>query len=281
MKVKITRITPVYPGAVFIQWDVTPDATVSGKFAFEVFRSGSPGGEWVKIATVIDATNTLDDMHAEEHRDGAQLESITRSLYYKVTCVDPAGTFAESLPADLYGRVPQDDKQTDQLGPGVRLEKRKFLLRRKIIRDQTITLRSLNGVKIAVLKRRHFGTRCTYCFDPLTKLNTASRCTKCFGTGWVGGFYPPIFTYARFAASGTQTSLAVEGASDMNQNGVTLLNYPLVEEGDILVEPETDVRWRVAYANPTHLRQLVVHQRITAVELPRSSAEYKVVVEET
>lgn len=266
---------------MFVQWDLTPDAAVSGTFAFDVYRSGSPGGEWVNIATVADATHLLDDMHAEEDRDGAQLESVTRSLYYKVACTDPSGTRVESLATDLYGRVALDDKQTDQLQPGVRLENRKFLLRRKIIRDESIAMRSLNGVKIAVLKRRHFGTRCTYCFDPLTKLNTASRCTKCFGTGWVGGFYLPIFTYARFGASGTQTSLAVEGASDMNQNGVTLLNYPLVEEGDVLVEPETDVRWRVAFVNPTHMRQLVVHQRVTAIELPRSSAEYKVVLEET
>jgi hypothetical protein len=155
---------------------------------------------------------------------------------------------------------------------------RKRLLRRKILRDEQLAFRVFNGIVVAVLKRRHFGVRCTVCYDPITKLNTKSRCTTCYGTGWTGGYYPPIATLARFAASSTDTSLTSEGKMDINNNPITLLNYPHVEEGDIIVEVGGNHRWLVKSVSPTELRRVTVHQRVLATELPRTSPEYGIIL---
>lgn len=278
MNVVITKVTPVYSGAVYVQWDYTPEAGVFGATTFELYRSGSPEGPWVKAAdSVVDTVFALDSMKLAEDADHTQLQSVVRALYYRVVATDAEGNVGESVPADIDGNRAGDVFQQGPLA-SASTSKRKFLLRRKIIRDESLAFRKLNGVEMRVLKRRHFGTPCPVCVDTLTKLTTKAKCFSCFSTGWLGGYFNPISTYARLSPTPASSVLTAEGKSDINTTTITLLNYPLVATDDLLVEPETDDRWRVAQMAPTTIRKIAVHQRVSVTLLPRSSPEYKIPV---
>lgn len=273
LKVEINKVTPLYPRAVFVQWKVTPDNAVTGTYSFSVERSGSPEGPWTQVATLQDSVSVTDSFETpDKTSDETNLLSLQRSIYYRVTATDPRNTVAVSLPVDLDGLIAGDTKQQDRAPDPHR--RRQILLRRKILRDETVAFRALNGIQLKVLKRKHFGTRCTVCYDKLTRATVRSQCPICYGTSWVGGYFAPISTLGRLAPSPTQTSLTSEGKSDINTTQLTLLNYPKVERDDVIAELNGNTRWLVQQVAPTELKRVVVHQRVFVVELPRGSPEY-------
>lgn len=277
MQLTITKISPVYPRAVYLQWDVVPDNGVTGVYTFLIERSGSPEGPWTTVTTLTNAVNYTDSYEVpDSSSDEANLLSQQRSIYYRVTCTDPRNTVVTTLPVDLDGQNANDQAQ-ERTGL-VGLKKRKFLLRRKILRDENIAFQALNGIEIKVLKRKHFGVRCTECYDPMTRAIVKSNCKTCYGTSWVGGYFSPIGTFGRVGPSPMQTQLTNEGKTEVNYTQLTLLDYPKVEEGDVLVEVGGNHRWYVRTVNPTEIKRLVVHQRVSVVELPKGAPEYSVPV---
>ena len=277
MNIAVTTVTPIFPQSVFVQWAYIPDVGVQGNFTFKVERSGSPEGPWVTLsANLVNQISFTDDLTAN-NPDDVNLASLVRSVFYRVTVTAPNLRTATSAAVSLDGERELDNKQINSNdNPFATIKKRKHLLRRKILRDEQLQLRVFNGIEAKILKRRHFGQRCTSCFDPMTKMTTKGQCTVCYGTSWVGGYFNPINALIRFAASPVQSSLANDGKNDINSNQITLLNYPRVEEGDLIVVGGSDARWVIKQVAPTSLKGLTVHQRIMAMELPRTNIEYKV-----
>lgn len=282
MILTITKITPTFPTGVFIQWNLIPDPNITGNFLFTVSRSGSPGGPWAVLGTnpLINTISYLDNNFntPDSIGDETNLLALNKELYYQVSVVDPVNNTATSVPVDLNGlqavdasTLPTQDTQVS----GTNLHKRQFLLRRKILRDESTALRVLNGVQLQVYKKMHFGQRCTLCYDPLTRASTLSHCPQCFGTSWIGGYYPPIPTQGRLSPASIQTSLTNEGLSDVSTVQFVLLNYPKVEADDLIVEPLSSRIWLVKILAPTELKRVMVHQRINCSELPRSDPEYE------
>lgn len=299
MEVDISKITVTYPSDTLIQWDVTPDDGVSGDYVFEVERSGSPEGPWTLLTTLFNTiffsdcyTDVLDSSEDEEDESINAL-ALDREIYYRVKATDPAGTVAYSQPVNLDGlKTPTysegivgigakvtDDQQREPTplhGIVTRPKKntRLRLLRRKILRDQYITFRQLNGTEVKVLKRRHFGTNCTSCKDTLTRELVAYKCTTCYGTGWTGGFYTPITAYALIQPVGTQKDVSEVGNTSLRRTSIRMLSYPKVEEGDVIVETYSNRRWLIQNVEHTEVHRLVVHQELVANELSRDSVEY-------
>jgi hypothetical protein len=267
--IKITKVAPAYPLGVFVQWNYTAEA--AGEFNFQIERSGSPEGPWTPVGNVTNGVTFYDTL--VKSNDAANALSIERSIWYRVTLPNTT-----SVPMNLDGERANDVFQTGRGDDNI-LHKRTIYLRRKIIRDEALAFKVLNGIPVSILKRKHFGTRCPVCYDPLTKTTTKSRCTACYGTSWAGGYYAPIHTLARLVTGGAQTGLDSQGKSEYLQTTITLLNYPLVEEGDVIVEREIDRRYLVKQMSSTELRRLVVHQTVVTVELPRTAPEYSVRVD--
>ena len=276
MRIAVTTVTPLFPTGIYVQWDYVPDPNVTGTFLFRVERSGSPEGPWTDISGNLPNQVSYVDTLTANNTEKLNLASVARELYYRVTVTAPNAVSVTSAAMDMTGERVNDTLQTEaNTNPFAALTKRKFLLRRKILRDESIQFRALNGTEALILKRRHFGQRCTVCFDQLTKMTTKGQCTTCYGTSWIGGYYTPISTFVRWGASPIQSSLTNEGKMDINSNGVTLLNYPKVEEGDLIITPDGNTRWVIKQIGPTSLKGLVVHQRVMAMEIPRTNVEYK------
>lgn len=262
--IHITRTTPLYPSGVFLQWDIQADEP--GPLLVDVARSGAPGGPWETVkASLRDAYNALDDLRAP----GGQLRaapnqlSLARAIYYLVTATTASGSTIKSEPTPVEPH----------------LDARTRLLKRKILRDQAIGYRRLNGVVLVVLKRRRWGDRCPVCYDALTKQATQEHCPTCLGTSFVGGYWSPVAIRGRREAAAVQVNMSSQGDSEQRVTDFNILDYPLVEAKDVIVDLARNDRYEVQRVHETELKGVPVHQKITAGLLSRSSIEYEVRVE--
>lgn len=81
---------------------------------------------------------------------------------------------------------------TNPAPPGSSLRKREWLIAREIVRREMVRLTKLKaGTRGWLLRRRISGQLCTYCVNPETGRSTRSDCPYCYGTTFVGGYYPP------------------------------------------------------------------------------------------
>lgn len=309
MDVTISRITVQYPAEVFIQWDVNPDNGVSGTYLFFVERSGSPEGPWRTVAGPLGNTINYTENYAsyadtspsdDTTSDQANLLSFKREIYYRIQATAPDGVQAYSPVVDLDG-VPAHTINAPIAGMGATVtttgkyyagnspvqnprntpqypQKRLVLMRRKILREEYITLKNLSGVLVSVLKKRYFGVICSNCTSTLTRSILKNKCDACHGTGWEGGFFDPVQTFANFRPAQVNSSTADTGITEITKTSATMLAYPKVEEGDVIVEHDTNRRWRVDSCSPTELRRMLLHQRVVVSELSRDSVEYGILV---
>ena len=61
----------------------------------------------------------------------------------------------------------------------------------KIVRAQTVFMRHSSGTPGFLLQRRQRGIKCT-CSDFLTGDPKQTNCDKCYGTGFLHGYYSPV-----------------------------------------------------------------------------------------
>lgn len=267
LSVKITRTLSLDPGAIFVQWDLV-DATESGLYFMSLYRGGSSNGPWEVI--FADAPNTYNyrDTLATHSTNAMTSDlnmlSLVRSIYYRLVVTPPSG------PANAVETVRTVEPN---------LEGRQRLIKRKILRDEMLQLKKLNGVPVAVLKRRRWGVRCPKCYDKYTKDSVRGACTNCYGTTFVGGYHDPVITYGRRGVSPANTELAAQGKVDVGITKVVLLDMPAVEQDDVLVFISDNSRYIVKKIDLTELRTVTVHQTLTISELPNSSIEHRLRVD--
>lgn len=265
LSVTVSRVMPLFPGGAFLQWDLQ-NPTESGTYLFSVFRGASPNGPWEPLlenaANVMSYVDRLST--AETLTVAANTLSLSRNMLYRVTATPPSGD---------AGRV----EVVTPIEP--RLSGRQRLLKRKMLRDETLMLRKLNGVEVAVLKRMHWGLRCAKCFDKYAKEVVRGNCTFCYGTGFSPGYHVPVLTLARRTVGPVQTAITPQGKTDTAQTQITLLDAPVVEENDVLVFLRDNKRFLVKQQLQTELLTVSVHQKVMVSELARSSIEYRIMVD--
>ena len=269
----ITRTTALFPSAVFIQWDIRSDE--SGAFFVDVARAQGPDGPWESIATALrNAYNFVDNRFnlppAQPHsfgREPVSLFSLARNIYYQITVTPPSGI------ANAFISEPTP------VEPG--LDRRTRLLKRKILHDQAVGYKRLNGIPLVVLKRRRWGDRCTVCYDPVLKESTQEHCPACYGTAFLGGYWAPTVIRGRREAAAVETQVTAHGDSDVKLDDFNVLDYPLIEYKDIIVDLVRNDRYQVQRVHRTELKSVTVHQKVTTSMLGRNSIEYKLLVDPT
>ena len=261
----ITRAMPLFPGGAFLQWDLV-NPSESGTYLFSVFRGASPNGPWdplvtnaANIMSYADKLSTTQTLAV-----AANTLSLSRNMLYRVTAVPPSG-------------VANQAEVVSTIEP--KLTGRHRLLKRKMLRDESLMLRKINGVEIAVCKRMHWGPRCTKCFDKYSKEIVRANCTACMGTGYDPGYHTPVITLARRSVGPVQTAMTPQGKVDTATTQITLLDAPTVEEGDVLVFLRDNRRFLVKQQLQTELLTVSVHQKLMVSELARSSIEYRILVD--
>jgi hypothetical protein len=266
LSVEITRLLPVFPRGVFLQWDlITP--TEDGTYLFDIYRSGSPEGPWESLlvngvnvynySDIIPTTST-------QSLDPIDELSLVRGIYYRIVVTPPSG---------IANKV----EVTSIVEP--RLDGRQRLLKRKILRDESLMFKKLNGVEIAIVKRMHWGPRCPKCWDKTTKTVTRGSCITCFGTGFQPGYFTPVITLGRRGTLPIAKQISPQGITEYRPTQVTILDLPKVEPDDVLVFLKDNRRFIVKSVIQTELKTVGVHQKFEVSEIARSSIEYRLQVD--
>lgn len=248
MSVEITKTVALYPSAVFVQWHAPWVADA----AFELSRSGAQNGPWETVAVGVGGFHAVDGRFDAESPNSY---SLTREVLYRV-------------------RVGDVTSESRRVEPDLRREI--MLLKRKMQFDLRLGLRALNGTKGAVLKRRRWGPRCTECYDAASQQSTLEHCPQCFGTTYVGGYWNAVHIRMRREAAPVQVQMAPRGKTEQRYAGFVLLDYPALEQDDVLVELGTNARWLVDMVSPTSLQGITVHQKVVCSEIARDAVEYEV-----
>ena len=296
MRVVMVHILPNFPKQILVQWELEdPDLSIAASVDYTVQRSGSPRGEWEDVATSVTTvfyTDTFED--AADDSEERSLFSLNREIWYRIKAVFSDGTELFSFPMDIDGNDETRTKMVRPLGgtaqddrtaplpdtlfhPNPRIRKRLQLVHRSVIRRSIIALQEFTGVRLAVLKKRKFGTRCTACWDEFSKSATYSNCSECNGTGWAGGgFYPAFPTLGRVTEGGIQAQIESEGETKLIRAKIDTINFPRLTRGDVLVEIDSNRRWEVDSVDEPRLRRRTVLQFTQCTELARTSAVYNV-----
>lgn len=263
ISIKIVKETSLWPYGHLIQWELKNDA-ISGDYTFAVYRSGFLNGPWDLAAQGLVNTFAFRDTFPQKPGTSAPNEVRPnqlggfRNFYYKVTVTGPTGETAETI---------------DEVGPTANRHMSNF--RRKAIRDLGLVLRKYSGSKVALLKRRRWGTRCLKCVDPRTKEVTRAACVSCWGTGIVDGYWAPVLTYARRSASNNVSVITPEQKSDANDCKIWMPETPTMERDDIVVFMNDQRRYRLDQVMQTEIQLESVHQVLSAQEIARDHVIYK------
>jgi hypothetical protein len=270
--VTITKTLPLYPSSVFLQWEIHSQET--GNFYVDIARSGGPAGPWEVLATgLLDAYNFVDNQfglppappYDKNGREPLNLFSLSRQIYYQVTVTPPSGT------ANQFASQPTPIAPTlNRVNAGIK---------RRLQLDLRTIYKNLNGIPLAVMKRRRWGIRCTECWDPVTKEVTREHCPACYGTSFLGGYWAPVQIRGRKDAAAVQTRLEAHGEVDIKLEEFTTLDYPLLEYKDVIVDLHRNDRYEVQRVVPAEINTVVVHQVVTASLLGRNSVEYSFLVD--
>jgi hypothetical protein len=217
-------------------------------YEFYILRSGdSPEGPYTQIAGPLRDQYLIRDTNVS-------LLHKWRQYYYKIRVVHkPSG-------------------KEETFGPTASSTPEPNLEAAEIIRAEDLLFRNYVGRKCWLFIARTFGPRCT-CYDMTLKRKTVSNHRPCFGTGFLGGFLPPIEVYVQIDPSGKnvkRTSLQeVQQYDTMGR----MIAFPPVSPDDIIVESENK-RWRVISVNSTERLRAPVHHELALHQIPKGDIEY-------
>jgi len=269
--IEISRLAPLYPHRVFLQWDLV-DPTEDGSYTFAIERSGSTNGPWTVLqAGVQNSYNYIDDMReqAAQPEDGKpHLYSLQRQFFYRVTVTPPSGCANQAV-TEPHG-LHKTTLPPVQAG-----------IRRRLQYDEQILFKRFNGVRLVLLKRRHWGARCPDCYDATTRAVTKEHCLTCYGTGFTAGYWNPVTVYGRvYPPDNISAQTTERDKKEASQHLLTIQDIPRLQDGDLIVEVDTNHRHLVRTHKQTELRRKSVHQQVTTSVIEHGSIEYEIPVDE-
>ena len=268
--IKITQILPLHPHRVYFQWDLI-NPTESGTYLFIIERSGSSEGPWETLnASLQNTYNYIDDLRLQPQLApdaGANLFSLAKQIYYRVTVIPPSGCAhsAQTAPQGMHR---------------IRLSPTQAGLRRRLQYDERVVLTRINNNQMVLLKRRHWGVRCDLCYDSLTRAVTREQCPHCYGTSFREGYWAPVLSYGRvYPPEAINVQVAQQGKSEVNKFNIQLLDIPLLQDDDLIIEVTTNDRYIVERQGRTEIQRKPVHQLVTVSLMARTCVEYTIPVD--
>jgi hypothetical protein len=117
------------------------------------------------------------------------------------------------------------------------------------------------------------------CFDEVTKQRTRERCPNCYNTNFVGGYHDAVETFAQVRQFEHKDGTEEPAVSQKAAVTIVVTNYPVVKPGDIIMQPDENLRWKISAVQPTRLGGALVHQNVTASLIDRDQIEYSIEIE--
>lgn len=241
------------PHAVVVRWAINPHDWPAQDLSFVVFRSNSPSGPWDDIGAAETGAFTFHDFGV--------FSTTVRSYYYLVRAVSMAGRGFRDSRAFVVGM------EMDAIAVG--------LIRKKLL---SMTVR--NGVQVAVLVAKTWGPNCNRCYNHQRMAPTEANCPECFGTGYVGGYLAPFYTPA--ILNPIKRAIVAAGVEfDVASTYLELAHLPTVDVGDVIVDTQNNVRYRVQNVTPFTHRTTIISQVVAVLRVDENDVVYTLPVTES
>lgn len=241
----------LYPSSltsIYIEWSLAGDT-------FIVYRSTSPTDDFEIIAQNVTQpfyTDSAVDFFDENIR-----------YYYKVEGYHGGTMVSQDGPETL----------TYNIMDGIA---------NKVIQESSIALRMMNNPPVFFLLKRRIGVPCPDCYNPITKRPKYANCPTCHGTGYIGGYHPPIIS--RISQDVSQLIMASgEGDADKTEFSPVnawILNAPLLYPEDVMVDI-LDQRYKVVSVSRRTKSQYVIRQLLQLAPLEKGHPAYGIDVDRT
>lgn len=212
------QVYPQRPDYTMIEWELHPDFNDPGTYTYTIqfSRSGvQDGDDWVDIGTVVNASHNLIQTVDTQQRSWSTVEQG----FYRIKLVTGAGTYYSYVEA-TFGSLDRGDK----------------LKLRELFRQQCLRFTKQVGSKGQLFRRRYWGVRAST-VDPDTEEVLNPNKTEDYGTGFVGGYWPPFTFWLEFQI-GTTTKITQESIGTVNDvhEHARCLAWPLPRSNDIWVD---------------------------------------------
>lgn len=218
-----TMYHPAKTKQVMITWDIRDDVCLRRPITYTLERARAYSAvDWEPVARTVDQLFIVD-------RAPEQL-GVDFSLFYRVTLQDADGVTSVSQPASYF----------------MNLDPYPWRLMRQYVRMQLLGQDRRGGVDAWLLKRLRSGDKCTACTNTANGQVLSTACESCYGTGFVGGYHPPL-PYPVFATPDQRkTRLTEAGLSTTVLKSVVALAYAAPAPNDVLVYARTLTYYRIA-----------------------------------
>lgn len=238
-------ITAINTSNVVLSWAVEPTNEDLSVIEFQVERSISQEGPFELIGQITDQFYFID--HNASHL------SKWSDYFYRIKLTDSTGREVLS---------PVNSLDAGALSPRALY----------IIRAKSMVFRHIKGRDTLVYKRRQDGARCPECYDPIEEQVTQSDCPVCMGTGFLGGYYPPIRIQAHYMPVTARNRVGQE-LREIGYTQVDMMNFPLVVPRDVLYEVGKSNWWLINSVTPTEDQRMVVSQMLECRQIDPTRVE--------
>ncbi len=244
---------------VLIEWKLKPTSQRLNCAEYFVDRS-EDGASWQQLNAAGIAPLGLD-----EYIDTtANLIDIEKVYYYRVRLVE----FSAGKPVQTFA------------SEGATWDGKLDLVGIYVVDEHLFALRWVYGVPAMVFKKRRDGAICPECWDKVLKRVTKSNCTTCYGTGKLGGYYPPIEAWISFEPEPKVAQVADWGKRQPSQTDTQFVNYPLISEDDLVVELKPNKFWKVSAVRYPEKSRTIMLQLLRLDAVNQTDIEYKLEVPE-
>ena len=134
-----------------------------------------------------------------------------------------------------------------------------------------------------LLKKKHTGQLCEN-YDDIRGGCRNSRCTTCWGTGFTGGYYPPIPIAFSYIGPGNRQEQPDRAGFINNDlpNQLWTSSYPILDVGDLIVgRLASGGRYRVTSVTRVAKNEFIVSQRFTMQELSPTDLVQRLEIKDT
>ena len=245
-EISVTVLGIEYVSKVRVGWRLAKSSQNLSRLRFYVDRAESPN-EWHQLNA---EPLTIGDL--PEYVDFTpNLKDLNKTYYYRVRAVEVEDDTPQQT---FYSKQTTWDGDLDLVGIYV-------------VDEHLFAMRWVYGVPAMVFKKRHDGAHCPECWDKVLKRVTKSQCLTCYGTGKVGGYYPPIDVWMSFEPDPKVAQVTEWGLRQPTQTDIQFTNYPLLNVDDIIVELKPGRVWKVSNTRGPEKNRTVMLQfaRLDAV----------------
>ena len=146
---------------------------------------------------------------------------------------------------------------------------------RRIIQLRELVLKRKSGAFFKILKRKTYGTLCPVCYDETLQLTTNSKCTVCYDTKFVGGFYTPYVVNAQCNNAPPRSVITTYGDWQDQDSIMVMSNKPVLSPSDIIIYP-LGKRCNIVTIRSTNKSYFLIAQQPQIRQIESDSILYRV-----